>query len=109
MVALAFGHAYPTVAKHLATSLFHWVGDANTYQPKDGAAFVEFVTSPNNPCHSHCNKVAVGAAAKQRRKLMVHDMSYHWPSFTAVIKACKHNLMIFTLAKCTSPAGMHLA
>lgn len=54
-------------------------------------------------------KAAVGAAAKQRRKLMVHDMSYHWPSFTAVIKACKHNLMIFTLADWTSPAGMHLA
>lgn len=36
-------------------------------------------------------------------------MPYHWPSFTAVTEACKHNLMIFTLANCISPAGMHLA
>ena len=57
-------------------SLFDWAGDANTHHPKDGAAVVEFVTTPNNPCDSLRNVVAVGAVAKQRRKLMVHDMSY---------------------------------
>ena len=45
-------------------------------QPKDGAAVVEFVTTPNNHCDYLRNEVTVGTAAKQRRKLMVHDMSY---------------------------------
>lgn len=111
MVVLASGQTYPNVADaHLATSLFHWAGDANTYQPKQGEALIEFVTTPNNPCGSLRNEVVVGAAAEQtHRKSVVHDMSYYWPSFTPIIEACNYDIMLFTLANCIGHAGVHLA
>lgn len=111
MVVVASGQTYPNVAdSHLALSLFHWAGDANTYQPKRGEAVIEFVTTPNNPCGSLRDEVLVGAAVEHtRRKSVVHDMSYYWPSFTPITDACDHDIMVFNLADCVGHAGVPLA
>jgi len=109
VVVVAFGQTYPIVAdSHLAASLFHWAGDANTYQPRQGEAVVEFVTTPNNPCGSLRNEVVVVSAAAPR-KSVVHDMSYYWPSFTPITEACNNDVMVFNLANCIGHAGVHLA
>jgi L-tryptophan---pyruvate aminotransferase len=90
--------SYPSVTNYLSSALFRWAGDAKTF---NGDTCIELVCSPNNPDGSSRKPVAKSGKA-------AHDLAYYWPQYTAITEAAGHDIMLFTVSKCTGHAGTRL-
>lgn len=89
------------MADHLRSGLFKWVGDALSYN-EDGP-YIELVTTPNNP-----DGVIKEPVAQGTKGMLVHDLAYYWPQYTAITSPADHDIMLFTLSKATGHAGSRI-
>ncbi|KAG8383223.1 hypothetical protein BUALT_Bualt05G0162100 [Buddleja alternifolia] len=96
--------SYPEMTDLLRSGLFKWGGDANTYDHKD-EPYIEMVTSPNNPDGVIRKPVVITNGAKG---MLVHDLVYYWPQYTAITSPADHDIMLFTVSKCTGHAGSRI-
>ena len=85
----------------MRSRLFKWGGDAHAYN--DDKAYIEMVTSPNNP-----DGELRGPVLKRANGMLVHDLAYYWPQFTAITNPVDQNIMLFTMSKCTGHAGSRI-
>ncbi|CAN4085724.1 unnamed protein product [Withania somnifera] len=96
--ASPFYSSYPEVTDFVRSGLHKWGGDARKCK-KDGP-YIEFITSPNNPDGVIREPVVNGDKGK-----LIHDLAYYWPQYTAITSPANHDLMLFTVSKCTGHAG----
>ena len=82
--------------------LYEWGGDARTYN-KTKEPYIEVVTTPNNPDGSLRE-----AVVDRKDGMLIHDLAYYWPSYTPVTRPADHDIMLFTLTKCTGHAGSRI-
>lgn len=92
--------SYPSVTNYLSSALYRWDGDASTF---DGDTCIELVCSPNNPDGS-IRKTTV----KAKYGKTIHDFAYYWPQHAPITEAANHDIMLFTVSKCTGHAGTRL-
>ncbi|KAE8688329.1 L-tryptophan--pyruvate aminotransferase 1 [Hibiscus syriacus] len=83
------------------SGLYKWAGDAYTFD-RDGA-YVEFVTSPNNPDGTIREAVVNREGGK-----LVHDLAYYWPQYTPITGKANNDIMLFTFSKATGHAGSRI-
>ncbi|KAF9589009.1 hypothetical protein IFM89_018248 [Coptis chinensis] len=99
--AMPYYSSYPSVTDYLKSGLYRWGGDAHTYN-KEGA-YIEMVTSPNNP-DGHARESVVNLGGGTR----VYDLAYYWPQYTPITSNVDHDLMLFTVSKSTGHAGTRI-
>ncbi|XP_066363523.1 tryptophan aminotransferase-related protein 1-like [Miscanthus floridulus] len=92
--------SYPSVTNFLNSGLYRWGGDANTF---DGDTCIELICSPNNP-----DGGIRRAVVKSKSSKAVYDFAYYWPQYTPITEAADHDIMLFTVSKCTGHAGTRL-
>ncbi|XP_020594490.1 tryptophan aminotransferase-related protein 1-like, partial [Phalaenopsis equestris] len=99
------GHeqGYPAAADFLKSTLYKWGGDANTFTPHPSTPYIEVICSPNNPDGRLNNPVLLNQNSNN-----IHDLAYYWPQYTPITKAADHDIMLFTISKCTGHAGCRL-
>lgn len=85
----------------LQSRLFKWAGDAYGFDKDE--AYVELVTSPNNPDGLLRQPVLNKAGG-----MVIYDLAYYWPQYTAITSSLDHPIMIFTLSKCSGHAGSRI-
>ncbi|KAF5189760.1 Tryptophan aminotransferase-related protein, partial [Thalictrum thalictroides] len=81
--------------------LHKWAGDAWTYDKEE--PYIEVVTSTNNPDGNIREPVV-----KRGGGILIHDLAYYWPQYTAITSPADHDLMLFTISKCTGHAGARI-
>lgn len=94
--------SYPAVTDFLRSGLFRWAGDADAFK---GDSYIELVCSPNNPDGAIREAVLDPKTGNGRT---VHDLAYYWPQYTPITKRASHDIMLFTVSKCTGHAGTRL-
>ncbi|KAK4715913.1 hypothetical protein R3W88_014251 [Solanum pinnatisectum] len=99
--ATPFYSSYPEVTDFVKSGLHKWAGDARTFE-KNGL-YIEFVTSPNNPDGVIREPVVNGNQGK-----LIYDLAYYWPQYTAITSPANHDVMLFTISKCTGHAGSRI-
>ncbi|XP_073315934.1 tryptophan aminotransferase-related protein 2-like [Primulina huaijiensis] len=99
--AAPYYSSYPEVMDFLRSRLFKWGGDARSFD-EDGP-YIEMVTSPNNP-----DGVIRVPVVKGAKGVLVHDFAYYWPQYTAITSPADHDIMLFTVSKCTGHAGSRI-
>lgn len=93
--------SYPSITDCLKSQLYKWAGDAQRFD-KDGP-YIELVTSPNNP-----DGFVRRSVVNRSGGVLVHDLAYYWPQYTAISFPADHDLMLFTVSKSTGHAGMRI-
>lgn len=83
------------------SELHKWAGDARNYDKDE--PYIEFITSPNNPDGVIREPVVNGIQGK-----LIHDLAYYWPQYTAITSPANHDVMLFTVSKCTGHAGSRI-
>lgn len=61
------------------------------------------VNSPNNPDGGSRH-----AVVNRRGGRLIHDFAYYWPHYAPITAAADHDIMLFTLSKCTGHAGSRI-
>ncbi|KAF7829326.1 L-tryptophan--pyruvate aminotransferase 1-like [Senna tora] len=87
----------------LRSGLYKWSGDALEYDKDE--AFIEVVTSPNNPDGSIREAVVTRSGSEGK---VIHDLAYYWPHYTPITHKASHDIMLFTFSKCTGHAGSRI-
>ncbi|KAI5019212.1 hypothetical protein ZWY2020_044100 [Hordeum vulgare] len=85
--------SYPLVTDFLNSGLYRWAGDANTF---DGDDYIEVICSPNNPDGGIRETILKSKPGKA-----IHDLAYYWPQYTPITHMLAHDIMLFTMSKCT--------
>lgn len=100
---------YPRAIEYYESRILHWAGDAKKYVSSSKESYIEIVTSPNNPCGAP-RQEAVGdnGLGSNAAGFLVHDLAYYWPTFTPISAAADHDIMLFTLSKCTGHGGSRI-
>ncbi|XP_022846428.1 L-tryptophan--pyruvate aminotransferase 1-like [Olea europaea var. sylvestris] len=93
--------SYPEVTDFLRSGLYKWAGDAHNFD-KDGS-YIEMVTAPNNP-----DGVMREPVVNRAQGMLVHDLAYYWPQYTPMTGPADHDVMLFTVSKCTGHAGSRI-
>ncbi|XVF53688.1 hypothetical protein PTKIN_Ptkin05aG0118800 [Pterospermum kingtungense] len=101
VAATPYYSAYPLITDCLKSGLYKWAGDARSFT-KVGP-YIELVTSPNNPDGFVRHAVVNGSEG-----VYIHDLAYYWPQYTPMSSPASHDLMLFTVSKCTGHAGMRI-
>ncbi|KAL8057249.1 hypothetical protein ABFS82_04G173100 [Erythranthe guttata] len=96
-----FYSSYRLITEYLKSGLYEWAGNANEF--KKDKPYVEIVTSPNNP-----DGLSREAVVNRKGGIVVHDLAYYWPQYTPITSAADHDIMLFTVSKCTGHAGTRL-
>ncbi|KAK6160221.1 hypothetical protein DH2020_003602 [Rehmannia glutinosa] len=99
--AAPYYSSYPEITDFLRSQLYKWSGDARCFD-KDGP-YIEMVTSPNNP-----DGVIRKPVVNRAQGMVVHDLAYYWPQYTAITSPADHDIMLFTVSKCTGHAGSRI-
>uniref|UniRef100_M1BMT0 Alliin lyase n=1 Tax=Solanum tuberosum TaxID=4113 RepID=M1BMT0_SOLTU len=99
--ATPFYSAYPNVTDFVRSRLHKWARDAKTFE-KYGP-YIELITSPNNPNEIIREPVVNGDQGK-----LIFDLAYYWPQYTAITLPANHDVMLFTISKCTGHAGSRI-
>ncbi|KAE8716557.1 L-tryptophan--pyruvate aminotransferase 1 [Hibiscus syriacus] len=94
-------HSYPKETEFLRSGMYKWVGDAYTFD-RDGA-YMECVTSPNNPDGTIREAVVNREGGK-----LIHDLAYYWPQYTPITGKADNDIMLFTFSKATGHAGSRI-
>ncbi|KAJ4968573.1 hypothetical protein NE237_015274 [Protea cynaroides] len=102
VVALApYYSMYQEHATMFKTRNLEWQGVvSNISNNSTSKSFIEIVTSPNKP-DSKLRYVLQCSFAR-----IVYDHAYYWPHYSAIPAPVNRDLMIFTLLKITSHAGV---
>lgn len=85
---------------YLRSGLFKWAGDAGTFK---GDSYIEIICSPNNP-----DGFIKQSVLNSEKGKTIHDLAYYWPQYTAITGPADHDIMLFTVSKCTGHAGTRL-
>ncbi|XP_042020302.1 tryptophan aminotransferase-related protein 1-like [Salvia splendens] len=101
--AAPFYSCYPQISDYVRSGLFKWGGDAHVYIDHDSQPYIEMVTSPNNP-----DGELRGPVVNKVNGMLVHDLAYYWPQYTAITDPADHDIMLFTVSKCTGHAGSRI-
>ncbi|XP_016546694.2 L-tryptophan--pyruvate aminotransferase 1 [Capsicum annuum] len=101
VAAAPFYSSYPEMADFERSELHKWAGDARNYDKDE--PYIEFITSPNNPDGVIREPVVNGIQGK-----LIHDLAYYWPQYTAITSPANHDVMLFTVSKCTGHAGSRI-
>uniref|UniRef100_M1DWU1 Alliin lyase n=1 Tax=Solanum tuberosum TaxID=4113 RepID=M1DWU1_SOLTU len=96
--ATPFNSAYPEVTDFVRSGLHKWAGDARKF--KKNGPYIQFITSPNNIDGVIKEHVVNGDQEK-----LIYDLAYYWPQYTAITSPTNHDVMLFTISKCTGHAG----
>lgn len=96
-----FLQSYPLIIDCLKSGLYKWKGDASKFNKDD--PYIELVTSPNNPDGSIRQ-----AVVNRSGGILVHDLAYYWPQYTPILFQANHDIMLFTVSKCTGHAGIRI-
>jgi L-tryptophan--pyruvate aminotransferase len=100
---------YPRTIEYYESRLLHWAGDAKKYVSSSKESYIELVTSPNNPCGAPRQAAVVdNGIGSNVAGFLVHDLAYYWPTFTPISAAADHDIMLFTLSKCTGHGGSRI-
>ncbi|KAM3379533.1 L-tryptophan-pyruvate aminotransferase 1 [Capsicum galapagoense] len=99
--AAPFYSAYAEVVNFVKSGLYKWAGDAHNFV-KNGSC-IELITSPNNP-----NGVIRKPAVNGDEGILIHDLAYYWPQYTAITSPANHDVMLFTVSKSTGHAGSRI-
>lgn len=97
---------YPAETDYLRSGLYKWDGDANTFDKNNGA-YIEVVNSPNNP-DGTIREAVLAKVNRSAEGKLIHDLAYYWPQYTPITGAADHDIMLFTLSKCTGHAGSRI-
>ncbi|XP_073126689.1 tryptophan aminotransferase-related protein 2-like [Henckelia pumila] len=100
--AAPYYSAYPFFANYLKSGLYEWGGDARDF--KGDGRYTEIVTSPNNPDGS----LREAVVSSKQGGILIHDLAYYWPQYTSISSPADHDIMLFTVSKCTGHAGTRL-
>uniref|UniRef100_A0ACD5TKL9 Uncharacterized protein n=1 Tax=Avena sativa TaxID=4498 RepID=A0ACD5TKL9_AVESA len=95
-----FYSSYPAVTDFLKSGLYRWAGDANAFE---GDEYIELVCSPSNP-----DGGIREAVLKSKSGKAIHDLAYYWPQYTPITHMLAHDIMLFTVSKCTGHAGTRI-
>ncbi|KAB2041975.1 hypothetical protein ES319_D02G185000v1 [Gossypium barbadense] len=101
VAAAPFYSSYPEETDFLRSGLYKWAGDAYSFD-KDGA-YIEVVTSPNNPDGAIREAVVNRDGGK-----LIHDLAYYWPQYTPITGKADNDIMLFTFSKATGHAGSRI-
>ncbi|KAE8664673.1 hypothetical protein F3Y22_tig00112740pilonHSYRG00061 [Hibiscus syriacus] len=101
VAAAPFYSSYPMETEFLQSRLYKWSGDANRFDEDE--AYIEVVTSPNNPDGSIRGTVVNLEGGKS-----IHDLAYYWPQYTPITHKADHDVMLFTFSKATGHAGSRM-
>ncbi|XP_051116833.1 tryptophan aminotransferase-related protein 2-like [Andrographis paniculata] len=104
VAAAPFYSGYPATADFVKSGLHKWAGDATSYT-NDQTKYIEVITSPNNP-DGFLREAVV--KPKNCRRTLVHDLAYYWPQYTPITSPADHDIMLFTVSKCTGHAGTRI-
>lgn len=110
--AVPYYSSYPAITDFLQSRLYRWAGDAATYDNEEeehhrqGAPYIELVCCPNNP-DGHTRGPVVGNRSGARG-MLIYDLAYYWPQYTAITEAADHDIMLFTVSKSTGHAGTRI-
>lgn len=96
-----FYSSYPLITDFLKSGLYRWGGDAHKYV-KDGP-YIEIVTSPNNP-----DGLTRHPVVNRNGGMLIYDLAYYWPQYIPITYAANHDIMLFTISKCTGHAGSRI-
>ncbi|XP_071723687.1 tryptophan aminotransferase-related protein 2-like [Rutidosis leptorrhynchoides] len=100
--AAPYYSSYPAITDCVKSGLHKWEGDAHKF--KKPGPFIELVTSPNNP-----DGFIRQSVVNRTGGVLIHDLAYYWPQYTPITnKPADHDLMLFTVSKCTGHAGMRI-
>ncbi|KAK4263154.1 hypothetical protein QN277_028611 [Acacia crassicarpa] len=105
VAAAPYYSGYPDETDLVRSSLYKWSGDAKDYEKQE--AYIEIVTSPNNPDGSIRGPVVMSNKCDGEGKL-IHDLAYYWPHYTPITYQANHDLMLFTFSKCTGHSGSRI-
>ncbi|GAY36290.1 hypothetical protein WN943_020459 [Citrus x changshan-huyou] len=97
---------YPAETDYLRSGLYKWDGDANTFDKNNGA-YIEVINSPNNP-DGTIREAVLAKVNRSAEGKLIHDLAYYWPQYTPITGAADHDIMLFTLSKCTGHAGSRI-
>ncbi|KZV45713.1 Alliin lyase [Dorcoceras hygrometricum] len=100
--AAPYYSAYPSFANYLKSGLYEWGGNAHKF--KGNKPYIEIVTSPNNPDGS----LREAVVKNKQAGILIHDLAYYWPQYTSISSPADHDIMLFTVSKCTGHAGTRL-
>uniref|UniRef100_A0A2N9IR09 Alliinase C-terminal domain-containing protein n=1 Tax=Fagus sylvatica TaxID=28930 RepID=A0A2N9IR09_FAGSY len=95
--------SYPEVVQILRSGLYKWAGDAYAFDKDE--PYIEVVNTPNNPDGTTREAVVKNGNGKGK---LIYDFAYYWPQYTAITSAADHDIMLFTLSKCTGHAGSRI-
>ncbi|KAL8534241.1 hypothetical protein ACS0TY_010297 [Phlomoides rotata] len=104
--AAPYYSAYPEMTDILRSRLFKWGGDARCFNEE--GPYIELVTSPNNPDGVMREAMVKGGGKGQGQGMLIHDLAYYWPQYTAITSPLDHDIMLFTISKCTGHAGSRI-
>jgi len=93
--------SYPEVTDFVKSELHKWAEDPRTFEKN--RPYIEFITSPNNPDGVIREPVVNGDQEK-----LIYDLAYYWPQYTAITSPANHDVMLFTISKCTGHAGSRI-
>ncbi|XP_050206984.1 L-tryptophan--pyruvate aminotransferase 1-like [Mercurialis annua] len=99
--AAPYYSSYKDETDFLRSGLYKWEGDA--YEFDKDEPYIEVVTSPNNPDGAIRDSVVNRGDGKH-----IHDLAYYWPHYTPVTRPADHDIMLFTISKCTGHAGSRI-
>uniref|UniRef100_A0A7N0U0Z5 Alliinase C-terminal domain-containing protein n=2 Tax=Kalanchoe fedtschenkoi TaxID=63787 RepID=A0A7N0U0Z5_KALFE len=102
--AAPFYSCYPGIADLVRSGLYKWGGDAGKFDREE--PFIEIVNSPCNPDGSIRGPVV--PQNDSRKGKLIHDFAYFWPQYTPIGAPADHDIMLFTLSKCTGHAGSRI-
>ncbi|GAB2280497.1 hypothetical protein Dimus_015124 [Dionaea muscipula] len=102
--AAPYYSSYPVLADFLRSGRYKWAGDANAFGT--GGPFIEVICSPCNPDGARHEPVVVSRGGEQGK--LIHDLAYYWPQYTPITEPADHDLMLFTMSKCTGHAGSRI-
>ncbi|KAK4263152.1 hypothetical protein QN277_028609 [Acacia crassicarpa] len=105
VAAAPYYSGYPDETDMVRSSLYKWSGDAREYDKNE--AYIEIVNYPNNPDGSVRTTPVVNNKYGCEGKL-IHDLVFYWPHYTPITHKAKHDLMIFSLSKCTGHSGSRI-
>ncbi|MCD7462435.1 hypothetical protein HAX54_048539 [Datura stramonium] len=100
--AAPFYSGYAEVADFVRSGLYKWAGDAHIFA-KNGP-YIELITSPNNPNGVIREPVVVNGS----QGILIYDLAYYWPQYTAITSPANYDVMLFTVSKCTGHAGSRI-
>ncbi|XP_024530924.1 tryptophan aminotransferase-related protein 1 [Selaginella moellendorffii] len=103
--AVPYYSSYPVLTDYLKSGIHKWAGDAANFHLADSSSsssYIELVTSPNNPDGSMKHAVVQGSGP------VIYDLAYYWPHYTPITAAAEHDMMLFTVSKCTGHAGSRI-